>query len=407
MPWARTDVGSERIKFVVRAVARKERMTALCRAFGISRTTGYRWRRRYLEAGNFQAVVERSRRPQRSPGQTTPALEARVVEWRQQSGWGAKKIAVLLREEGLELTVTTINRILKRRGLVDPRDGTSPALQRFARSTPNELWQMDGKGDYGARDGRCYPLSILDDHSRYAVGLYALPAFTAELIYPCLVHTFESYGVPQAMLMDRGSVWWATTNGYGLTWLSVRLIEQGIQLCYGRPYHPQTQGKIERFHRTLDEAVRHRGKPQTLGEWPGALEEFRRVYNERRPHEALEMQRPAQRYRPSARAYQPAPREWEYPSGSVMQQLDTGGSLSWEGRRWFVCEALAGRWVRVEEVPSQSLLVSYRHMYVREIDRGRGRTRPLVMPRDRDGALRSPSGLPPSPVPIATPGGEV
>ena len=109
-----------------------------------------------------------------------------------------------------------------------------PALKRFERSTPNELWQMDGKGEFHASDGTCYPLSILDDHSRYAVGLYALPAFTAEQIYPCLVRTFERYGVPEAMLMDHGSEWWSTTNGYGLTWLSVRLIEQGIQLCYGR-----------------------------------------------------------------------------------------------------------------------------------------------------------------------------
>ena len=154
-----------------------------------------------------------------------------------------------------------------------------------------------------------------DDHSRYAVGLYALPAFRADRIYPCLVETFERYGVPEAMLMDRGSVWWSTTNGYGLTWLSVRLIEQGIQLSYGRVRHPQTQGKVERFHRTLAEAIRHRGKPQRMAEWPGALDEFRKIYNERRPHEALGMKRPVERYRASARAYHPTPRAWEYPSG--------------------------------------------------------------------------------------------
>ena len=141
------------------------------------------------------------------------------------------------------LTVRTINRILKRRGLVGKKDSNAPAVERFERSTPNELWQMDGKGEYRASDGTCYPLSILDDHSRYAVGLYELPAFTAGRVYPCLVRTFERYGVPEAMLMDRGSVWWSTTNGYGLTWLSVRLIEQGIHLCYGRVHHPQTQGE--------------------------------------------------------------------------------------------------------------------------------------------------------------------
>ena len=406
MPWARTDVSEQRIAFVVRAAARRERMTGLCQEFGISRPTGYRWRRRFQEAGSVTAVVERSRRPRRSPERTAPVLEARVVEWREQSGWGARKIAEMLRREGTELTVTTVHRILKRRGLVDPREATRPALQRFERAAPNELWQMDGKGDYGARDGRCYPLSILDDHSRYAIGLYPLPAFTAELIHPCLVHAFESYGVPQAMLMDRGSVWWATSNGYGLTWLSVRMIEQGIRLLYGRAYHPQTQGKVERFHRTLDEALRHRGKPREMREWPGALEEFRRVYNELRPHEALGMQRPADRYRPSARGYQATPREWEYPSGSVVRRLDQAGCLNWEGQRWFVSEALAGRWVRMEEA-QPLLLVSYRHMYVREIDRQRGWTRPLVVPRDRGRALRSPSGLPASPASIANPEGGV
>jgi hypothetical protein len=254
-------------------------------------------------------------------------------------------------------------------------------LQRFERAAPNELWQMDGKGEYRGGDGTCYPLSILDDHSRYAVGLYGLRAFTAEKIYPCVVRTFERYGVPEAMLMDRGSVWWGTKNGYGLTWLSVRLIEQGIRLHYGRVHHPQTQGKVERFHRTLNEAIGYRGKPPRLVEWPGALEEFRQIYNEQRPHEALQMKRPAERYRVSSRSYQAKPREWEYPLGSMVRELNAKGVLSWEGQQWFVCEALAGRHVRVEEVAGL-LLVSYRHMYVREIDRQQGCTRALVLPRE-------------------------
>jgi len=396
MPWARTDVGEQRVRFVVRAVSGKERMAALCREFGISRPTGYRWRRRFQQAGSITAVVERSRRPAHSPEETELPKQKRVVELRQEYGWGAKKIAVLLREESQPLTVTTINRILKRRGLVEKKDSHAPALERFERAAPNQLWQMDGKGEYRNSDGTCYPLSILDDHSRYAVGLYGLAAFNAEQVYPCLVRTFERYGVPEAMLMDHGTVWWSTTNGYGLTWLSVRLIEQGIRLHYARVHHPQTQGKVERFHRTLDEAIRHRGKPKQLAGWPEALEEFRQVYNERRPHEALGMQRPAERYRASVRGYQAAPPEWEYPSGSLLRQLNVAGCLTWEGKRWFVCEALAGRWVRVEKIENL-LLVSYRHMYVREINRSAGNTRPLVRPREVGRAGRSPSGLPSNP----------
>ena len=399
MPWARTDVGEQRVKFVVRAASGKERMTALCREFGISRPTGYRWRRRFQQAGSVTAVVERSRRPARSPWQTDLQKEERVVALRREYGWGAKKIDVLLREEDTTLTVRTINRILKRRGLVGKKDSNAPAMERFERSTPNELWQMDGKGEYRASDGTCYPLSILDDHSRYAVGLYGLAAFTAERVYPCLVRTFGRYGVPEAMLMDRGSVWWSTTNGYGLTWLSVRLIEQGIHLCYGRVHHPQTQGKVERFHRTLDEAIRHRGKPKQMAAWPEALEEFCQIYNERRPHEALGMKRPVERYHASARAYQAEPREWQYAKGSMVRRLNPAGCLYWEGQNWFVCEALAGRWIRVESV-GNLLLVSYRHMYVREIDRQGRCTRPLVMSRDVGRALRSPSGLPRTPANI-------
>ena len=193
----------------------------------------------------------------------------------------------------------------------------------------------------------------------------------------------------EAMLMDRGTVWWGTANGYGLTWLSMRLIEQGIRLCYGRVHHPQTQGKVERFHRTLDEALGHRGKPQQMAAWPVVLEEFREVYNERRPHEALGMKRPVERYRASKRSYQAEPRQREYPSGSLVRQLNSAGCLSREGQRWFVCEALAGRRVRVERIENL-LQVSYRHMYVREIDRRQRSTRPWVIPRDVDGDLQSP-----------------
>jgi len=396
MPWTETDVDEQRVKFAIRAASGKEHMTDLCREFRVSRPTGYRWRGRFERTGSLSGVVEHSRRPVRSPARTAPASEERVVELRREYSWGAMKIAVLLEEEGTSLTVITINRILKRRGLVEKKNSHSPALERFERSAPNELWQMDGKGEYHASDGTCYPLSILDDHSRYAVGLYALRVFAAEAIYPCVVRTFERYGLPEAMLMDRGSVWWSTTNGYGLTWLSVRWIEQGIRLLYGRVHHPQTQGKVERFHRTLADALRHRGKPEQFEQWPRALEEFRREYNERRPHEALGMKRPAERYHHSARSFQPQPREWDYPQGSVVRRLNPAGCLDWHGQRWFVCEALAGRHVRLEKV-NHLLLVSYRHMYVREIDFKRQCTRPLVRPRDVGKALRSPSGLPPSP----------
>jgi len=381
MPWKRVEVDEQRMRFVIRASSGQERLAVLCREFGISRPTGYLWRRRYQQERSLAAVAEYSRRPQRSPRRTAEAQQERVVALRQETGWGAKKLHIILRQEdGLVLSIRTIHRILERHGLIR-EDAHGPALVRFERSEPNELWQMDSKGKYPLRDGECHPLSIVDDYSRYAVGLHALPQLTTEKAYPCLVQTFRECGVPRSMLMDRGSLWWSAFNGWGLTWLSVRLIEQGIRLSYGRVRHPQTQGKVERFHRTLGEALRHRGVPQRFEQWPGALQEFQRDYNQRRPHEALGMQRPAERYRRSAREYVEQVRPWEYPSGSEVHRLNSQGMLTEGPRRWFVCGALRGEQVRVERFDGK-LLVSYRHMYIREIDVEREWTRPLVVPRD-------------------------
>ena len=381
MPWRRVDVQEQRLQFVIRAASGQERMAGLCREFGVARSTGYRWRRRYVEAGSFTAVQERSRRPQRSPRRTAAGQEERVLHWRRQTNWGAKKLQVVLREqEGMTLPVRTLHRILARHGMVGPQD-QAPALQRFERAAPNELWQMDSKGQYPVPGAHCHPLSILDDHSRYAVGLHALPELRIEQAWPCLVETFRGCGVPQAMLMDRGSLWWSETNGWGLTLLSVRLIEQGIELHYGRVRHPQTQGKVERFHRTLGDELRRRGLPRSWEEWPRLLAEVQRDYNQWRPHEALGMRRPAEVYQPSRKAYQESPAAWEYPQGSEVKRLNTQGLLEDRGRRWFVCQALAGQRVRVERVQDK-LLVSYRHMYLREIDPRAECTRPLVINRE-------------------------
>lgn len=391
MPWKRMAVHEQRVQFVIRAVSGKETMVGLCREFGVSRPTGYLWRRRYEQAGSLIELAEQSRRPHHSPTRTAAAIAQRVVALREQTGWGAKKLHVLLRDEqGLAIPVRTMHRILERRGLVS-EEAHGPAPGRFERSAPNELWQMDTKGKYPLPDGECHPLSLLDDHSRYAVGLYALAELSIAQAYPCLVETFRRYGVPEAMLMDRGSLWWSVHNGWGLTRLSVRLIEQGIRLVYGRVAHPQTQGKVERFHRTLGAALRHRGVPRRFGEWAAVLAEFRHSYNQRRPHEALGMQRPAERYRPSARSYQEAVQPWEYPPGSAVRRLNSNGMLAAVGRRWFVCEALAGQRVRVEEFDGK-VLVSYRHMYIREIHLQHRISRPLVVART-DSASPAPVAL--------------
>lgn len=393
MPWKTMERDEQRMQFVIRATSGRERLAALCREFGISRPTGYLWRQRYEKSRTLTELSEHSRKPHRSPSRTAGWKERRVVALRRQTGWGAKKLRVLLSEKGLLLPVRTIHRILERNDLLSEQ-AHGPAPSRFERSEPNELWQMDSKGKYRLQDGECHPLSILDDHSRYAVGLYALPGLDGERAHGCLVETFRQYGLPQAMLMDRGSMWWTAFNGWGLTWLSVQLIEQGIRLLYGRVCHPQTQGKVERFHRTLGVELRHQGVPQRFAEWPAALASVQSIYNEQRPHEALGMQRPAQRYRSSPRRYAEQVKEWEYPSGSDVRRLNSQGMLAEQGKRWFVCGALADQRVCVERFDGK-LLVSYRHMYIREVDLDRHCSRPLVLSRDFCGedapvALRAP-----------------
>jgi transposase InsO family protein len=386
------DVDDQRMRFVIRAVSGKERMAALCREFGISRPTGYLWRGRYLETRSVSALAERSRRPQRSPGRTAPAKEQHVVAAREETGWGAKKLRVVLRDEQhITLPVRTIHRILARHELVRG-DVHGAAPQRFARSVANELWQMDTKGKYRLDDGQCHALCIEDDHSRYAVGVYALPVLTMEQAHPCIRNTFRAYGLPLAMLMDHGSLWWATANGWGLTWLSVWMIEQGIRLLYGRVSHPQTQGKVERLHRTLGEALRHRGVPRNYAAWPGAVAEFQNTYNHRRPHEAIGMRRPHELYRASPRSYQEQPPAWEYPQGSDVRRVNGNDAVAEDGRKWFVCEALAGQNVRVERFDGK-LLVSYRHMYIREINLERGTTQALVMARCAVASESAPAAL--------------
>src|SRR5260370_34459809 len=390
MPWKRVRVDDPRMQFVIRATSGTERISALCREFGISRPNGYVWRRRYLGTRSLSDLAERSRRPLHSPSRTTAWKEQRVVAARRAEGWGAKKLHVVLRdEEQIVLAVRTIHRIVERYELVQ-RDVHGAAPQRFARGTPNELWQIDTKGQYRLADGQCHALCMVDDHSRYAVGVYALPVLTMEQAHPCMVNTFRSYGLPEAMLMDHGSLWWATSNGWGLTWLSVRLIEQGIHLLYGRVSHPQTQGKVERLHRTLGEALRHRGVPQQFAAWPAAVAEFQNTYNNRRPHEAIDMQRPRDRYQASPRSYQEQPPASAYPARSEGKRPNGNGANAEAGRKWFVCEALAGQAVRVERFDGK-LLVSYRHMYIREIDLQRGTTQALMVARSATTVAPAPA----------------
>ena len=283
MPWKESPVMDQRIAFLIEASRPQANLSALCRQFGISRLAA---------AGTVMGLAEESRRPHHSPSQTAPAIEEAVLALRLQYGWGRRKLAVLLARQGIKLPEVTVNRILARRGLISPQNSPRPATRRFCRAEPNQLWQMDFKGEYPVVAGQVYPLVVLDDHSRYLVGLWPLAGLQAELTKASLARLFEEVGVPTAMLMDHGVPWWGNSGYYGLTRTSVWLMRQGIELHFSGVGHPQTQGKTERQNRTLKARTAWRGVPADQAGWEEWAGQYRAEYNWVRPHEALELRTP-------------------------------------------------------------------------------------------------------------------
>ena len=368
MPWKQESVVEQRLRFLLEVRNKEATISELCRRYEISRKTGYKWLKRYEKAGSIEGLKDQTRRPHHSPRRTSARHEQAVLTVRAEKNWGAEKIAVVLGNRGVRLRPLTVHRILKRHGQIATATSARLARQRFAREHCNELAQMDFKGEYALRGGgKCYPLSLLDDCSRYLLGLWALPSTQAAGVHQVLRQHFRERGVPQEMLMDHGSTWYCNRSGHGLTWLSVWLITQGIRLRYSGVHHPQTQGKVERLHRTLKERTKHRGIPGTLPEWSRWAQEFQHEYNCERPHAALAMKTPKELYtEENLRPYQEQPRPWDYQGGEV-RRLDNQGGLHKYGSWFFICEALAKQWVRVDEL-DHKLTVTFRHLTIREID---------------------------------------
>jgi transposase InsO family protein len=364
MPWKTMDVQEQRVQFVVAASRQEKPFVRLCEEFGISRPTGLLWVERYRRGG-IGGVGEHSRRPHSSPWQTAAELEEQVVRLRQRyPDWGARKLQVLLAGAGVKLTRSTIHRILLRRGLVYDRERQAAAGQRFERSTANELWQMDFKGPKLWHQA-VGPLSVLDDHSRYLIVLQAVGSTRAELVREQLESAFAGCGMPEGILMDHGVPWWNTLAPMGASQLSLWLMKQGIGLHWSRLRHPQTQGKVERFHGALQRALECRGG---AGPQPQAwLDQYRFEHNHVRPHEALAMQTPASRWQPSQRRYDPHPPRWQYPTGAWVRKVDCSGKVNLEGRNWNISQALAGDWVQFIRL-EERVQVYYCNTLIRELD---------------------------------------
>lgn len=345
MPWQARDTMSLRREFVALAVQTGVNRRELCRRFGVSPKTAYKWLARFRQDG-AAGLYEHSRRPHQTPGRTAIDIEAAVVALRaQHPAWGGRKIGRRLRDlDGTQVAASTVTSILHRYGLItEAASADATAWQRFEHAEPNQLWQIDFKGYFDTPAARCHPLTMLDDHSRFNLVLQACSRTDHRTVQPWLIETFRRYGLPVRINADNGAPWGApSAPDHGLSRLSVWLIRLGIRVSHSRPRHPQTNGKEERFHRTLQaEALNGRGF-EDLRIVQRAFDQWRTIYNCERPHEALALHTPASCYRPSPRSYPEQLSPIEYSPEDTVYRVPIDGWLRVHGQRVKVSNALTG-----------------------------------------------------------------
>lgn len=344
MPWQPKELMDLKRDFVQLALQEGANRRELCRRFGIAPKAAYALLARYAREAEA-AFTPRSRKPWSSPARTLPSMETAVTDLRgQHPSWGGRKIARRLAELGLAQVPppSTITAILHRHGLITPRASlAAQPWQRFEHEVPNALWQIDFKGDFATAQARCYPLTLLDDHSRFNLALQACPSVATSSVQPHLQQVFERYGLPVRLNADNGAPWGSPRlAGHGLSELSVWLIRLGIRISHSAPYHPQTNGKIERFHRSLKAEVLAGRSFAGLPEAQSAFAHWRGVYNHERPHDALGLHTPASRYRASPIGYPCALPAIEYPAADTVAVVKHNGEVHFKGNKLKVSNAL-------------------------------------------------------------------
>jgi transposase InsO family protein len=367
MPWKELSVSEQRLAMVHRVITLKHSVAAAAAEFGVSRKTVHKWLKRYRAREPF-ALEDRSRRPNRSPAKTADAVERAIVDVRGRLGWGARKIhATLVKQQVADLpSARTVSSILARRGCVgdDARAADPPPAppRPFERSRPNELWQLDHKGPVEVARQRVCPLSVIDDHSRYCLCFTPVPDRTLARAWDVLWGLFERFGLPDELLCDN-----AFSAPIGLSWFDARLVRLDVRPAHGRAYHPQTQGKVERFHGTAQrELIDFDARRDTLAHFGEDCERFRTTYNTLRPHEALGDLPPVARWRASPRPRPPALPEVRYPPGALTRRVSHAGDVRYRNARIAVGRGLAHETVMVEE-REQDVAVYYAWKLVRAI----------------------------------------
>jgi transposase InsO family protein len=348
---------SQRLEFVTLATAENANLRHLCRCFGISPNTAYKWLERF-QADGMNGLADRSRRPHNSPVRTPKEMEAAITKLRgKHPAWGGRKLERRLLDLGLTGVPrpSTITAILRRHHLLDPSESAKhKAFRRFERAVPNELWQMDFKGELKLSQGLCYPLTILDDHSRFAIAVEACARNNKIVTQTAMIKIFRRYGLPQWITCDNGPPWGSGGRSY-YTALGIWLLRLGIGISHSRPHHPQTQGKDERFHRTLEAEVLRYQRGTTLAEWQLHFDQWRVIYNTERPHEALSMAVPASRYQPSLRRYPEHLPAIEYGSSDIVRKVRCCGHIKYAGRDYHVGKAFSGLHVALRPTTTDGL----------------------------------------------------
>lgn len=351
MPWRVSPMSELRLALVHQVISLNVPVAKAARDFGVSRATAYKWIRRYRQQPR-EPLVDHSRRPLVSPHSTPEDVREHLLRVRDTYGWGARKIQAFLRTQqpALELpAVRTITNILKREGRITHQPPDPPPPQFFERSAPHQLWQCDHKGPLEVGRRKIHPFTILDDHSRYLIACQACTDLTMQPVFDILWNAFGEVGLPDAILCDNA---FATRFQvpHTLSWLEARLIRLGIRPLHGRPYHPQTQGKVERLHGTLQREVWPHVRRDDLAHFQEDVDRWRReVYNTLRPHEAIGDVPPLARFRPSHRPRPDQLPPVDYPQGAILRKVNTSGDVRWSGYRILAGRGLVGEFVRIEQ----------------------------------------------------------
>jgi len=348
MPWKEQTAMSQKLEFIACLAHWEGPFAQLCKSFGISRPTGYKWRKRHAEGGE-EGLQEFSRRPCRSPALTSPRVVQEVLAVREEHpAWGGRKIHWRLKGRGHANppAPSTITDILRRAGRLGEREKTI-SVRRFEKAFPNQSWQVDFKGHYATTlAGRCHPLTVTDDHSRFNLLLHACPGERRQYVQSGLTAAFRRYGMPVVLQFDNGPPWGSVQNGQRvLTKVACWLIRLGIEVRHIRPHHPQSNGKAERFHRTLQQEVISRQTFSDLRHCQRVFDRWRADYNLRRPHEALAYAVPAARYRPSPRRFPERLPAVEYESGVAVRKVYGNGTVQFKGNSYRIGKALKEEYV--------------------------------------------------------------